>query len=260
MDIRLNGRVALVTGAASGIGRAAAIDLATHGARVAVSDLEAEAAAGRETVHMIEQAGGEALWVPCDVGDPGQIRHLVEKTIETWTRLDIAVNNAGIEGMQAPTIDHPPENWDRVLRINLQGIWWCMKHQLPHMTETRSDGTRGGSIVNVSSIAGVVGLAGIGPYVASKHGVIGLTRSVALEYAPGGVRANVVCPGAIQTPMIDRFTHHDAEAAAALAGAHPLGRFGTPEEVAAAIVWLASDAASFVTGHALLVDGGYTIQ
>lgn len=259
MDLHLEGNVALVTGAASGIGRACAVAFAREGARVVVSDLESAAEGGRETVRLVEAAGGEARWIPCDVADTAQIRRLMAETVGVFGRLDVAVNNAGIEGAQGPTAEHPDDNWERVLRINLEGVWQCMKHELPHLLQAR-DGTRGGAIVNVASIAGLLGFPGIGPYVASKHGLIGITRTVALEYATEGVRANVVCPGAIQTPMIDRFVHQDAEASRQLAAAHPIGRFGTPEEVAAAVVWLASDAASFVTGHALAVDGGYTIR
>jgi NAD(P)-dependent dehydrogenase (short-subunit alcohol dehydrogenase family) len=260
MNLHLEGKVALVTGAASGIGRACAVAFAREGAHVVVSDLETMAEGGAETVRLVEAAGGKARWIPCDVADHDQIRRLMEETVAAFGRLDVAVNNAGIEGAQAPAADHPDDNWDRVLRINLEGAWQCMKHELPHLLARRADGTRGGAIVNVSSIAGLLGFPNIGPYVASKHGMIGITRTVALEYAAEGVRANVVCPAAIQTPMIDRFVHRDAEASRQLAEAHPIGRFGTPEEVAAAVLWLASDAASFVTGHALAVDGGYTIR
>jgi NAD(P)-dependent dehydrogenase (short-subunit alcohol dehydrogenase family) len=253
MDLHLEGKVALVTGAASGIGRAVAELLAAEGARVVVSDLERAAEAGQAVCRGIASNGGDARFIPCDVSDGKQVHSLVVQTVEAFGQLDIACNNAGIEGEQAPIAEHPDANWQRVIGVNLHGLWMCMQHEIPAMSQ-------GGAIVNLSSIAGSLGFPGISPYVASKHGVIGLTRSAALEYAGANIRVNAVCPGAIQTPMIDRFVHHDAEAKAGLEAAHPLGRFGTAAEVATVIVFLLSEAASFVTGASYLVDGGYTVQ
>lgn len=253
MNLHLEGKVALITGAASGIGRAVAERLAAEGARVVVSDLEQAAEAGQAVCEAIAAEGGEARFIACDVSDGEQVQALVVQTIDDFGRLDVACNNAGVEGDQAPISDHPEANWQRVIGVNLHGLWMCMQHEIQAMAD-------GGAIVNVSSIAGTLGFPGISPYVASKHGVIGLTRTAALECAGRGIRVNVVCPGAIQTPMIDRFVHDDPDARAGLVAAHPLGRMGTADEVAAVIVFLLSEAASFVTGASYLVDGGYTVQ
>lgn len=244
----------IVTGAASGIGRAAAILYARHGGRVIVSDIDANG--GNETVAMIEREGkGEGRFVPCDIANESQVRELVQATIDTYGRLDCACNNAGIEGTQYLTHENPNENFDRIININLRGTWMCMKYQIPHMLKAG-----GGAIVNISSIAGLIALPGISAYAASKHGMNGLTKAAALEYARQGIRVNAICPGAIVTPMIERFTHHEKKQAEDLAARHPIGRMGTPEEVAEAIIWLSSDAASFVTGQTLAVDGGYVAQ
>jgi NAD(P)-dependent dehydrogenase (short-subunit alcohol dehydrogenase family) len=246
----MNDRVALVTGAGSGIGRAIALVFAREGAKVAVADVnESE---GKETVLMIEKNNGEAIFIKTDVSKSKEVKNMVKSVIEKFGRLDYAANNAGIEGAQGNIVDQTEENWDRVIDINLKGVWLCMKYELPHMLKQKY-----GSIVNVSSVAGLAGFAGITPYTASKHGIIGLTRTVALEYAKDGIRVNAVCPGVIKTPMIDRFTHGNAEAEKAMTAMEPVGRLGKPEEIAEAVVWLCSDAASFVTGIPMPVDGGF---
>ena len=245
----LEGKVALVTGAGSGIGRAAALAFAREGAKVVVADVAAEG--GKETVRLIEQAGGAALFVEGDVSVSASVEVMVQAAVEQYGRLDCAYNNAGIEGAQAPTAECAEDNWDRVLSINLKGVWLCMKHELAHMVASG-----GGAIVNTASVAGLVGFPGIPAYCASKGGVVMLTKTAALEYATQGIRVNAVCPGVIRTPMIERFLGGSAEAEAEFVALEPVERMGTPEEVAEAVVWLCSDAASFVTGHAMPVDGG----
>lgn len=247
--MRFTRKVALVTGGGSGIGRATAIAFARDGANVVVGDVTVTG--GQETVQAIVESGGAAIFVKVDVSKEAEVEAMVRHVIEVYGRLDYAVNNAGVEGPSAPTADYTEEAWDRVLDINLKGVWLCMKYELPQMLKQG-----GGAIVNMSSVAGLVGFAGAPAYTASKHGIIGLTRAAALEYATAGVRVNAVCPGVIQTPMIDRAVGGSADVRASLLALEPVGRFGTPEEVAEAALWLCSDAASFVTGHALAVDGG----
>lgn len=247
------GKVALVTGASSGIGKATAMAFAAAGANVVLADvLEVD---GAKTAKEVEGKGVKSLFVKCDVSSESDIKNLMSRTIETFGRLDYAINNAGIEGKAGSTVDCTVENWDRVIAVNLKGVWLCMKNQIPQMLKQG-----GGSIVNVSSIAGLVGFQGIPPYVAAKHGVIGLTKTAALEYAKTGIRVNAICPGVIQTPMIDRFVHGEAQAREALVNGEPVGRVGKPEEIASAILWLCSDGASFVTGHPLVADGGWVAQ
>ena len=245
----LKNKVALVTGGSSGIGRAAALLFAREGANVVVADIQVEG--GQETVDMIKEAGGDAIFVKADVSKSADVKAIINQTVEHYGRLDCAFNNAGIESVRAPIVDQEEEHWDRVININLKGVWLCMKYEVAQMLKQG-----GGTIVNTASVAGLVGTANISPYVASKHGVVGLTKTVALEYAQANIRVNAVCPGVIHTPMIDRFTGGSPQALAQVAAMEPVGRMGKPEEVAEVVVWLSSDAASFVTGHAMAVDGG----
>ena len=249
----LEGRVALVTGAGAGIGRASALAFAGAGARVMVSDVVVDG--GEETVGQIQAAGGEATFVRADVSQTDEVEALLRETLETYGRLDCAHNNAGVEGELAATADCAEANWDRTIAINLKGVWLCMRSEIPQMLQQG-----GGAIVNTSSAAGLVGFPTLPAYVASKHGVAGLTRTAALEYAEQRVRVNAVCPGVIQTAMIDRIVGGDAEAEAQFTALEPVGRMGSPAEVAQAVVWLCSDAASFVTGVAMPVDGGLVAQ
>lgn len=253
MSESFEGKVAFVTGAASGIGRATAELFAARGARVAVADLESSAPGGAETVDAIKQAGGEAIFVPVDVSDEQQVAAAIAKTIETYGRLDCAFNNAGIEGESAPTADCTLENFNRVISVNLTGAFLCMKYELPHLIETN------GSIVNCASIAGLVAFAGSPAYCASKGGMIQLTKTAAMEYA-GKVRVNAVCPGVIETPMIDRAVAGNEELESMLTMGEPIGRIGEPNEIAEAVVFLSSDGASFVTGHPMVVDGGWVAR
>lgn len=244
-------QVALVTGAGSGIGRAAALAFADEGARVIVSDVHTSN--GEDTVRVIRESGKEADFVAADVAKASDVESLVYQAVKRHGRLDFAFNNAGIEGVMASTVDCSEENWDQTIAINLKGVWLCMKHELRHMLERGS-----GAIVNCSSVAGLVGFPQLPAYVASKHGIVGLTRTAALECAQQGVRINAVCPGVIHTPMVDRLeqTHPGLE----LAAGEPIGRMGTPEEIAGAVIWLCSERASFVTGQAWAIDGGWVAQ
>jgi len=249
---RLANKVALVTGGSSGIGRAAAVEFGRAGAQVAVaSRREPE---GTETASLIEDAGGNATFVRTDVTDEDQVSEMVEHAIETFGWLDYAFNNAGSEGRPGPLTDLTEADWDAAIDTNLKGAWLSMKHELPHVRE------RSGAIVNNASNLGHVGTKDFAAYVAAKHGVIGLTRAAAVEYASDGVRVNAVSPGAIGTPMAERVFGSVEGQAEVMEPLHPLGRIGDPEEVAAAVVWLCSPGASFVTGHSLLVDGGYNAQ
>jgi NAD(P)-dependent dehydrogenase (short-subunit alcohol dehydrogenase family) len=250
----LEGKVALVTGGGSGIGRASALAFAREGARVVVADVVV--AGGTETVTSIKSTGGNATFIQADVAKAGEVEALIAATVATYGRLDCAHNNAGIEGVAAPTAEYPETDWDRVIAINLKGVWLCMKYEIPQMQRQG-----GGAIVNTASIAGLVGAYRMPAYVASKHGVAGLTKAAALEYAKAGIRVNAVCPGVIRTPMVERFfLHHHPQAEARLTAFEPIGRLGTPAEVAEAVVWLCSEAASFVTGHTMAVDGGIMAQ
>jgi NAD(P)-dependent dehydrogenase (short-subunit alcohol dehydrogenase family) len=256
MSKQFEDKVVVVTGAASGIGRAVALAFGQQGAKVVVSDVATQG--GEETVRLLKNAGGEATFVPCDASQSKEVERLISTAVTTYGRLDYAVNNAGIEGVLATVVDYPEEAWQKVINVNLTGPWLCMKYEIPQMLKQGK-----GAIVNMASILGVVGFATAGAYTAAKHGLIGLTQVTALEYAAQGIRVNAVCPGFIETPMvmqrgIEAGTH--PEAYQQLAGLHPIKRLGKPEEIAEAVVWLCSDASSFVTGIALLVDGGYTAQ
>lgn len=249
----VDGQVALVTGGSGGIGRATALEFARQGARVVVSDVLREA--GQETARLIGAAGGQATFIETDVTRAAEVQSLVGQTVETYGRLDCAFNNAGIEGGMAKTGDYTEERWEQVIRINLKGVWLCMKYEIQHML-----GHGGGAIVNTASVAGLVGFRYGPAYVASKHGVNGLTKTAALEYAKAGIRVNAVCPGVIRTPMFERGLQKNPRLEERFAGVHPIGRIGQPEEIARAVVWLCSSAASFVTGTQLPVDGGFVAQ
>lgn len=250
----MEGKVAIVTGGGSGIGLETAIAFARKGTSVVVADVDE--ASGRNTVQTIEESGGEALFVKTDVSNAEQVQALVDKTIEQFGRLDYAVNNAGIGGESVPTAEISDEGWQRVIDINLTGVWLCMKREITAMLENG-----GGAIVNVASILGKVGFATAAAYVSAKHGVVGLTKTAAVEYATQGIRVNVVCPGFIYTPMLENAGMAEGtEMHQQIASMHPMQRMGTSEEVANMIVWACSDEASFVTGSSLMVDGGYTAQ
>ncbi len=250
MTQQFEGGVALVTGASSGIGKATALAFARAGARVALADVLTEE--GQALTEQIRAGGGEAMFIECNVGDVNEVRAMVDTLHAEWGRIDYAFNNAGVEGEQANTADCSEENWNRVININLRGVWACMKYELQRMQHQKS-----GAIVNCSSIAGEVGFPGIPAYVASKHGVLGLTKNAALEFVGHGIRVNAICPGVIDTPMIHRFSQGEEDIEHQLEYAEPIGRMGRPEEIAEAVLWLCSDKASFVTGHALAADGGW---
>ena len=265
MSEDLSGKVALVTGAAAGIGRATAIAFGRAGARVVVGDLSA---AGEETARAIREGGGEALFVETDVSRSGAVTELIRRTLSAFGRLDCAHNNAGVEGPRADLTEVTEEDFDRTLAVNLKGVWLCMRAEIPAMLSTG-----GGCIVNTASVYGLVAARKVSTYVASKHALVGLTRSAALEWGRQGIRVNAVCPGLIDTEMIDRAFLGDAPSEmarslsprrrigrAVLRARQPSGRMGTPEEVAEAVLWLCSPASSYVNGHTLVVDGGMIIR
>ncbi|MGY4319938.1 glucose 1-dehydrogenase [Bradyrhizobium sp. JR3.5] len=253
MNISFDNQVALVTGAGSGLGLAAAKAFAEAGAAVVLADTNEMAVASAAAE--LSARGHKTLAIRCDVANDAQVEAMVERTVATFGRLDAAYNNAGIQNVVAEAAEASREDFDRVMSVNLRGVWSCMKFELRQMLRQGS-----GAIVNCSSIGGLVGGAKRGSYQASKHGVLGLTKSAALDYAAKGIRINAVCPGIIHTAMLDRMMQTQADALGAMLKDVPIGRLGRPEEIANAVLWLCSSAASFMVGHALTVDGGYTIR
>ncbi|MFN6560902.1 MAG: SDR family oxidoreductase [Nostoc sp. ChiSLP01] len=250
MSYQLYGKVALVTGASSGIGRASAIAFARAGAKVVAASRRI--AEGEETIHRIQEIGGEGIFIKTDVSNPADVETLIEKTVDTYGRLDCACNSAGFGGPASPITDMSEEHWDRLVDVNLKATWLCLKYQITAMLKQGS-----GAIVNIASTAGVVGFPGFTGYCATKGGVTALTKAAAMEYAQAGIRINVVSPGAIATEMLATLP---TDALEQLTARHPIGRTGKPEEVAETVVWLCSDAASFIMGHNMMVDGAYTAQ
>ena len=252
MSLLVEGKVALVTGAGLGIGRATAVTLAREGAKVVVADINVSG--GEETVKMIRDSGGDAIFVRTDVSSATEVEDLIKKTVETYGRLDCADNNAGVEGAGALTAEVTEGQWEHNMSVNLRGVWLCMKYEIPQMLKQGS-----GAIVNTSSHCGLEGVKyGVSDYVASKHGVVGLTRAAALEYAKQGIRINAVCPGTTSTKMVLEYLERDPVMKADTINFMPIGRLADPSEIAEAVVWLLSDRASFVIGHAMSVDGGQT--
>jgi len=245
----LNQKVAIITGGSSGIGRAAAVALAKEGINVVIAARRSKE--GEETLRLAREAGGDGIFVKTDVANEDDVRSLVEKTIKTYGRLDYAFNNAGIIEDFTPFTDNDSSVFDNIMNVNVKGVWLCMKYEIPQMIKRG-----GGAIVNMSSVAGVIGMPQSSVYVASKHAVIGLTKSSALEYAKAGIRINAVAPGAIETEMMEQVVRTNKQFSETIKAMHPIGRLGKSEEVANAVVWLLSDKASFVTGHTLLIDGG----
>ena len=252
MSDLLKNKVALITGGASGIGRATVQVFAREGAKIVLADMDTTQ--GEETAHEISKSGGEAIFVKTDVSKSAEVESLVQKTVDTYGQLDCAFNNAGIFGRSALLADFTEEDWDQLIDINLKGVWLCMKYEIPHMLK------RGGAIVNASSVSGLVGSKSSPLYAASKHGVTGLTRTAALQYADKNIRVNCTCPGAIHTPMLEHIFSHNPANREKYTAAAPLGRLAKPEEVAEAVAWLCSDASGYITGVALPVDGGWVAQ
>jgi NAD(P)-dependent dehydrogenase (short-subunit alcohol dehydrogenase family) len=248
---RFVNKVALVTGGGSGIGRATALKFASEGASVVIGNRNEKA--GRETVELIEKAGGKASFYQTDVTKIEDVKNLIKYTVDTYGGLHAAFNNAGVEDLQAMLPEQSEDTFDLVMNVNVKGVWYSMKFEIEHMLAHG-----GGAIVNNSSIAGLIGFPGHAPYVASKHAVLGLTKTAALEYAKQGIRINAICPGGIETPLLDSFTGGDSETLKYIESLHPIGRLGKPNEIADAVVWLCSDEASFVLGQGIAVDGGFT--
>ena len=249
----LEGKCTLITGAGAGIGRGAALTFARHGARVAVVDITPEP--GAETVKLIKAEGGDAIFVKCNVAREAEVKAMVDKVVATFGRLDCAFNNAGVETSLELLADDTEESFDHLIGVNLKGVFLCMKYEISQMLAQGS-----GAIVNTASTAGLVGTFRHAIYTATKHGVIGFTKTGAIEYAKKGIRVNAVCPGGTETPMLQRLIPQLKERASVMGGRTPMGRTGSPEEIGEAAAWLCSDYASFVTGHALVADGGLTAQ
>lgn len=248
------GKVALITGAGSGLGRASALAFAREGAKVVVADVDVES--GQQTVQLINKAGGEAIFVKVDVAKAAEVEAMVNKAVETYGRLDCAHNNVGIEELASPFTEGTEEQWEHIMNVDLKSVWLCLKYEISHMVKHG-----GGAIVNTSSISGLIGIPGIPMYTAAKHGVNGLTRVAAVEYAKAGIRVNAVCPAGMRgTGFYQRVVAFDPEVPRKIAELVPLGRDSEPEEVAEAVIWLCSDAASYVTGHIMSVDGGFVTQ
>jgi NAD(P)-dependent dehydrogenase (short-subunit alcohol dehydrogenase family) len=242
-------KVAIVTGGSSGIGRATAVALAKQGVKIAIAARRAKE--GEETVHLVKEGGSEGIFVKTDVANEDDVKSLVEKTTKTYGRLDYAFNNAGIEETMTPLVDQTSDIFNQIMNVNVKGVWLGMKYEIPQIIRNG-----GGAIVNMSSGAGVIGIPQMPIYVASKHAVLGLTKSAALEYAKSGVRINAIAPGVVETEMVERVSEDNKQLAESLKSMTPIGRIGDPQEIANAVVWLLSDKASFVLGHTLLVDGG----
>jgi NAD(P)-dependent dehydrogenase (short-subunit alcohol dehydrogenase family) len=250
MTMELEGKVGLVTGGTSGIGQDTAVLFAKAGAKVVVAGRREPE--GEKTIELIRAAGGDGLFVKTDVSKAGEVDSLIRQVVERFGRLDIAFNNAGIEGVWVPIINQSEKDWDQTIDINLKGVWLCLKYEIRQMLKQGG----GGAIVNMASVTGLVGSAGAAAYSASKHGVMGLTKSAALETARSGIRINAVCPAVIETPMAERI-FGAPEVHKQVLGLHPIGRFGRPAEIAEAVVWMCSDRASFMTGQSLVLDGGF---
>lgn len=248
---KFDGKVVLITGGGSGIGRASALKFAAEGATVVIGNRNTET--GQQTVQLIEAAGGKASFLKTDVSKAEDVKALVDFAVQTFGGLHVALNNAGVEGATASLVDETEENYNFIFDVNVKGLWLSMKYELQHMLQQG-----GGSIVNTASIAGAIGFPQHGFYDASKHAVLGLTRTAALEYAHQGIRVNAVCPGAIETEMLERFAGSQLETIDYIRSLHPIGRLGKPEEIANAVVWLSSEEASFVLGQGVFVDGGFT--
>ncbi|MEZ4804700.1 MAG: SDR family oxidoreductase [Bacteroidia bacterium] len=248
MNNSFKDKVVVVTGSSFGIGRATAIHFAMKGANLVLADWEEDV----DTMHFVKAHGVDVIFVKCDVSKASDVQNMIQSAVKKFGRIDYAFNNAGIEGIQGNTAACTEENWDKVLSINLKGVWLCMKYEIEEMLKQGK-----GAIVNNASVAGLIGFQNVPAYVASKHGVIGLTKTAALEYAKQGLRINAVCPGVIKTAMIDRMTGKEKEVEKQFEAMEPIGRMGEPVEVANAVVWLCSDEASFITGTAMPVDGGY---
>jgi NAD(P)-dependent dehydrogenase (short-subunit alcohol dehydrogenase family) len=254
MPDSLKNKIALVTGAGSGIGRATSLVLAREGAIIAVADIDADG--GEETLSAIKDMGGDGMFVHCDVSRPADVEAMVNAIVAAYGRVDCAYNNAGIEGYYGGRLhEYPEDTFDRLMDINVKGVWLCLKYEILQMLKQG-----GGAIVNTASAAGLVGSRRLSVYSASKHAVVGLTKSAALEYAQDNIRVNAVCPGIIDTPMMERLVEGREDYATTIPTRQPIGRKGTPDEIAEAVAWLCSDAASLVTGLAMAVDGAYTAQ